>query len=80
MSEGGQSLDGTDCLADDLRDLIATLERRAQEVDEMGRATDIANAHANGVSCGLRFARDEVGQVLKNDCHNQSQDTNTDHS
>jgi len=52
-------------LKDDLRELIARLEERAQEVDEMGRASDIANAHANGVSCGLRFARDEVGQVLK---------------
>jgi len=54
-----------DTLEDDLRELIADLEEQAQNVDEMSRATDTANAHANGVACGLRFARDEVGQVLK---------------
>jgi len=48
----------------ELRDLADELEAKATDVDEMERATDSATAHANGVSCGLRYARDQLEELL----------------
>jgi len=48
----------------ELRALVADIEDKASDVDEMDRATDSANAHANGVSCGIRWTRDRLTDVI----------------
>lgn len=49
----------------DLRELVERFEEKAADVDESERATDAANAHANGVSCGIRWARDELEELIE---------------
>ena len=51
-------------LEQDLRELVDRFEEQAGKIDEKKRATDSANAHANGVSCGVRWARDELEDLI----------------
>lgn len=51
-------------LYSELRELVERMDEQARKIDERKRATDSADAHANGVSCGIRWARDELEDLI----------------
>ena len=51
-------------LEEQCRELVERMNEQAEKIDEKKRATDAADAHANGVSCGIRWARDELEAIL----------------